>query len=171
MKINGNKFYASQKISGYHFTVFSSGRGIRELYFNLRDPSISSGAIKLYPDDPFMFSIFRQIDEYFNGSLKHFDVPLDIEGTEFQKKVWKEVSRIPFGKTTTYKDIALKVGSLSSVRAVGGAVGANPVPLIIPCHRVIDSLGNLRGYSAGLSVKETLLEHEGFITLELFKEM
>jgi methylated-DNA-[protein]-cysteine S-methyltransferase len=167
----GNKFYSSMKISGLDFTAFSLGRGIQRLYFNLKDQSLSGEAIKLYPDDPFMFNVFREIEEYFNGSLKQFRVPLDLEGTEFQRKVWKEVNKIPFGQTKTYKDIALKVGGLSSVRAVGRAVGANPVPLIIPCHRVIDTLGNLRGYSAGLFIKEMLLEHEGFITLELFNEM
>ncbi len=86
MKINGNKFYASQKISRFQFTVFSSGRGIQKLYFNLKDPSLFAPAVKLYPDDPFMFNIFRQIEEYFEGSLKHFNVPLDIDGTEFQRK-------------------------------------------------------------------------------------
>jgi O-6-methylguanine DNA methyltransferase len=171
MKTSGNKFYSSLKISGFHFSAFSSGRGIQKLFFNLKNLSeTAAGAIKLYPDDPFMFNVFREIEEYFSGSRRHFDVPVDIEGTEFQKKVWKEVSKISFGKTTTYKAIALKLGDISAVRAVGRAVGANPVPLIIPCHRVIDSLGHLRGYSAGLPVKETLLEHEGLITLELFHE-
>ncbi|MCK9400433.1 MAG: methylated-DNA--[protein]-cysteine S-methyltransferase [Bacteroidales bacterium] len=103
---------------------------------------------------------FIQLDEYFNYKREIFDLELDLKGTGFQKKVWEELLKIPFGKTITYKELALKLGNLKAIRAVAAANGANPVSVIVPCHRVIGSDGSLTGYAGGLWRKRWLLEHE-----------
>lgn len=102
----------------------------------------------------------RQLDEYFAGKRKEFDIPTRLEGTEFQKRVWEELRKIPYGKTVTYKDIAETVGCPKGFRAVGLANNRNPISIIYPCHRVIGSNGSLTGYGGGLDVKEKLLELE-----------
>ena len=101
-----------------------------------------------------------QIDEYFNGNRKTFDLPLDLQGTDFQKKVWLELLKIPFGKTISYKELSLRLGDIKAIRAVAAANGANPVSIIVPCHRVIGSDRSLTGYAGGLWRKQWLLEHE-----------
>lgn len=103
---------------------------------------------------------YKELCEYFEGSRKSFSIPLALEGTVFQKKVWKALENIPYGKVFTYKDIALEVNSPKGFRAVGGACNKNPVPIIIPCHRVIGSSGNLTGYAGGLGINEKLLAIE-----------
>lgn len=103
---------------------------------------------------------YNQIDEYFKGKRKSFDFKLSPEGTEFQKKVWMELMNIPFGETLTYKDIACMLGNIKAVRAVGNANGKNPISIVIPCHRVIGSNGELTGYAGGLDRKAWLLKHE-----------
>ncbi len=101
-----------------------------------------------------------QLREYFAGERRAFDLPLDAEGTEFQKKVWAALLEIPYGETRSYKDIAEAVGSPKGFRAVGGANHNNPISIIIPCHRVITSDGGLGGYGGGLDKKTLLLELE-----------
>lgn len=101
-----------------------------------------------------------QLREYFSGTRHEFDLPLDMHGTPFQRAVWAQVARIPYGTTTTYGEIARRVGRPRAARAVGGANGANPLPIIIPCHRVIGVRGSLTGYGAGLAVKAKLLQLE-----------
>jgi len=103
---------------------------------------------------------YSQIDDYFKGNRKKFSVKIQLKGTDFQKKVWKQLMKIPFGKTVSYKDIALSVGNKNAVRAVGNANGKNRVAIIIPCHRVIGIDGKLVGFGAGLWRKEWLLKHE-----------
>lgn len=105
----------------------------------------------------------KQIEEYFNGKRTTFDLKLAPAGTEFQLKVWSSLSKIPFGKTLSYADIANMSGSPKAFRAVGSANGKNPLPIIVPCHRVINADGKLGGYSGGLDIKEKLLELEGVI--------
>jgi methylated-DNA-[protein]-cysteine S-methyltransferase len=102
----------------------------------------------------------KQVDEYFNGNRKEFDVPLLMIGTDFQRRVWKALIRIPYGATSTYGRIAEDIGIPKAVRAVGGAAGANPISIIIPCHRVIGSNGGLVGYGGGLHLKKWLLRLE-----------
>lgn len=102
-----------------------------------------------------------QLREYFAGSRKAFTLPLDVDGTDFQRAVWSQVTRIPYGATATYGDIAQLVGRPKASRAVGRAVGANPVPIVIPCHRVVGSDGALTGFGSGLDIKEVLLRLEG----------
>jgi methylated-DNA-[protein]-cysteine S-methyltransferase len=107
----------------------------------------------------------RQLAEYFEGTRKDFDLPLGFTGTEFQKQVWTELTAIPFGQTVSYGDLARSIGKPSAVRAVGAANGDNPIPIIVPCHRVIGSDGGLTGYGGGLERKEWLLKHEGGLLL------
>ena len=101
-----------------------------------------------------------QLEEYLAGKRKKFDVPLDTAGTPFQKKVWQELRKIPYGKTCSYKDIAHRIKNPKAVRAVGGANGKNPLCIIVPCHRVIAHDRSLGGYSWGLPMKMKLLELE-----------
>jgi methylated-DNA-[protein]-cysteine S-methyltransferase len=101
-----------------------------------------------------------QLEEYFRGERICFSLPLKLEGTAFQKKVWAELLRVPFGKTTTYREIAAAIGNKLATRAVGGANRRNPVSIIVPCHRVVGSDGRLTGYGGGLWRKEWLLGHE-----------
>ena len=103
---------------------------------------------------------FKQLKEYFEGNRMKFDLPLDARGTEFQKKVWNELLNIPYGETKSYKDIAIAIGNEKACRAIGMANNKNPIPIIIPCHRVIGSNGKLAGYAGGLNVKEKLLNIE-----------
>ncbi|QCX34813.1 methylated-DNA--[protein]-cysteine S-methyltransferase [Caloramator sp. E03] len=108
-----------------------------------------------------LINCIEQLDMYFKGNLKEFNIKLNIKGTEFQKKVWSELLKIPFGKTVSYLDIAKAIGNEKAVRAVGGANNKNKIAIIIPCHRVIGKNGELVGYGGGLDKKEWLLKHEG----------
>lgn len=101
-----------------------------------------------------------ELTEYFEGKRKIFEVAINPEGTDFQKKVWDEVAKIPFGSTKSYLDIALLAGTSLHTRAVGLANGKNPIPIIIPCHRVIGQNGKLTGYAGGIDRKQWLLQHE-----------
>ncbi len=102
----------------------------------------------------------RQINEYFEGKRKEFSLNLQPAGTDFQMKVWGEVKKVPFGATASYLDIAKQTGSKNNTRAVGLANGKNPIPIIIPCHRIIGTNGKLTGYAGGLERKKWLLQHE-----------
>jgi len=105
-----------------------------------------------------------QLTAYFEGRRRIFNLPLDLDqGSEFQRRVWQETMKIPYGETSTYLKIALQLGGRPWARAVGMALGANPLPLIIPCHRVVASGGSLGGYSGGIKVKQALLKLEGII--------
>jgi len=102
----------------------------------------------------------RQLCAYFAGELESFDLPLAPEGTPFQQKVWDELCKIPYGQTISYGELARRIGSPNACRAVGLANGSNPIPIVIPCHRVIGSNGKLTGYGGGLPIKEKLLALE-----------
>lgn len=108
----------------------------------------------------FFLDIISQLTYYFEGNLKLFNIPVAIGGTEFQKRVWMEVNKIPFGQTASYKDIARALAKPTAVRAVGSANGMNPLLIIIPCHRIIASTGELTGYAGGLWRKLKLLQME-----------
>jgi len=101
-----------------------------------------------------------QLNAYFDGRLTRFDLPLAPQGTEFQRQVWLELLRIPYGQTTTYGEIAARVGDPGASRAVGAANGSNPLAIVVPCHRVIGADGTLTGYGGGLAAKRFLLDHE-----------
>ena len=102
----------------------------------------------------------RQLRSYFAGELEQFDLPLAPDGTSFQQKVWSELCEIPYGETISYGELARRIGNPNASRAVGLANGSNPIPIIIPCHRVIGSNGKLTGYGGGLPIKEKLLALE-----------
>jgi len=111
-------------------------------------------------DDPLLGATARQLGAYFAGKSDRFDVPLDLQGTEFQRSVWAELLRIAPGATCSYGEIARRLGAPSASRAVGAAVGRNPVSIIVPCHRVVGSTGSLTGYAGGLARKTSLLRIE-----------
>lgn len=102
----------------------------------------------------------RQLDEYFAGNRKAFTIPLHLVGTDFQQQVWNELLNIPYGATTSYKEIAQSIGKPKAVRAVAGAIGANGISILIPCHRIIGSDNSLTGYAGGLKAKKMLLQIE-----------
>lgn len=103
---------------------------------------------------------YSQLKEYFAGKRKCFDIPISANGTEFQTKVWKKLQKIPYGKTATYKEIAKNIGNKNASRAVGMANNKNPIAIIIPCHRVIGTKGDLTGYAGGIKLKKYLLDLE-----------
>jgi methylated-DNA-[protein]-cysteine S-methyltransferase len=125
-----------------------------------------SGRGRMTPDlawqeDPRPFAAARrQLEAYFAGRLEVFDLPLALDGTPFQVKVWRAVAEIPYGQTRAYGDVARRIRRPNAVRAVGAANGQNPLPIIIPCHRVIGSNGSLTGYGGGLPIKRALLALE-----------
>lgn len=116
---------------------------------------------KLISDEEKVAPYKKQFEEYLAGSRKEFDLPVDIQGTDFQKQVWEALLDIPYGKTASYLDIANSIGKdYRHSRAVGGAVGKNPLSIIYPCHRIVGADGSLTGYGGGLDVKIALLNHE-----------
>ncbi len=135
------------------------GKGLCRLQFQ-------DGAHPLEIDDawkkqcsPFT-TVMKQLDEYFAGRLQRFTIPLSIEGTAFQRSVWRALKTIPYGQTVSYGAISKKIGNPNASRAVGAANGQNPVSIIVPCHRVIGASGKLVGYGGGLPIKTALLELE-----------
>ena len=138
-----------------------SGGYINELiYINEESESLSE-TIKLSAEDKKVLKkCITQFDEYFSGKRKIFDLPLKQEGTEFQQKVWKELIKIPFGKTISYLQLAQRLVDAKSIRATASANGRNKLNIIVPCHRVIGSDGSLIGYGGGLPRKKWLLDHE-----------
>jgi methylated-DNA-[protein]-cysteine S-methyltransferase len=107
-----------------------------------------------------MKETIRQLDEYFSGKRKNFSLKVELKGTDFQKSIWNAMSKIPYGKTASYKDLAVMAGKPKAARAVGGACHRNPIGIVLPCHRVIGSDGSLTGFGSGLDLKEKLLNHE-----------
>jgi methylated-DNA-[protein]-cysteine S-methyltransferase len=116
---------------------------------------------------PIIEQCIAELDEYFFKGRKFFSVDLLLRGTEFQVKVWNELVNIPYGRTNSYLDVALRLGDINLVRAVGIANGENPIAIIVPCHRVIGKNGGLVGYGGGLEKKEWLLQHEGAFSEQL----
>ena len=114
-------------------------------------------------ETPVLRAALAELREYFAGKRREFDVPVDPAGTDFQRRVWSAVAAIPFGETTSYGKIAAALGGPQLARAVGAAVGANPIAIIIPCHRVVGSDDSLTGYGGGLRTKIWLLRHEGVL--------
>lgn len=126
-----------------------------------RDKHMPNAA--LHRDDKALASVVRQVEEYLAGRRRGFDLPLDLRGTPFQQKIWAELLTIPYGSTMSYADLAAAAGRPAAVRAAGAANGANPVPLLVPCHRVIGKNGRLTGFRGGLTIKEELLKLEGVL--------
>lgn len=153
------RYWAAIQSRFGHFAAWVDERG-RLLRFHLRaknadkvDPEAERNEKKLAP-------VQRQVSEYDSGKRREFDFELAMEGPEFHRQVWQALTEIPYGETTSYGALAKKLGQPSAARAVGLANGANPIALIVPCHRVIGSDGSLIGYGGGLPLKRALLEHE-----------
>jgi methylated-DNA-[protein]-cysteine S-methyltransferase len=128
-----------------------------------------SGSKETTSTNPTLLQAKKEINSYFVGTLTKFTMPVDLtKGTPFQRAVWKEISKIKFGQVKTYADIARAIGKPLAARAVGGAVGSNPIPLVIGCHRVLGSSGKITGYSGGkgLPTKRILLKLEGIVSKE-----
>lgn len=133
--------------------------GLTGLY--LETGGTASDAVMSAVRDPAAFTeAKRQLQEYFDGSRREFSLPLLPEGTPFQQMVWEALRDIPYGTTISYQELAGRIGADKAVRAVGAANGANPIPIIIPCHRVIGADGSLTGYGGGIERKRWLLDHE-----------
>ncbi|HMC04259.1 MAG TPA: methylated-DNA--[protein]-cysteine S-methyltransferase [Actinomycetota bacterium] len=137
-------------------TVVAGGTGIRRILWDGEAPP--EDAVEGHSD--LLDAAVTQIREYFTGNRTTFDLPLDLGGTPFQQKVWRELGSIPFGTTISYGEQARRIGRPQAARAVGAANGRNPVPVVLPCHRVIGSGGALTGFGGGLDTKRTLLRHE-----------
>jgi methylated-DNA-[protein]-cysteine S-methyltransferase len=116
---------------------------------------------------PVIEQCISELDEYFSGKRKFFSFEMDLRGSDFQIKVWNELLNIPYGKTISYEELAIRVGDIKSIRAVGLANGQNPIAIVVPCHRVIGKNGDLVGYGGGLEKKIWLLQHEGAIQEQL----
>ena len=112
-------------------------------------------------DHPLLAQAHQQLDEYFAGTRNAFDLPLSPQGTDFQRKVWNTLASIPYGQTISYAQLAQRIGKPSAMRAVGAANGRNPLPIVLPCHRVIGADGSLTGFGGGLPTKQFLLQLEG----------
>ncbi|HSQ19509.1 MAG TPA: methylated-DNA--[protein]-cysteine S-methyltransferase [Blastocatellia bacterium] len=116
--------------------------------------------LKCEPRHPILLETERQLGEYFAGTRTRFDLPLEARGSDFEKKVWRALEKIPYGKTRSYLDLAKAIGSPKACRAVGAANSRNPLPIVVPCHRVIGADGKLTGFAGGLERKASLLAHE-----------
>jgi methylated-DNA-[protein]-cysteine S-methyltransferase len=136
-------------------------RGICGLYFEEHRHFKGSAGWRHNPQQPDLQMAGRQLDEYFDGRRKIFNLPLDLTGTPFQRAVWQALAEIPFGAVVSYAQHAARVARPNAVRAVGTAIGRNPVSIIVPCHRVLGSSGALTGYAGGLERKRSLLALEG----------
>ena len=126
-------------------------------------PGIATATSGECRETPIIKKAYEQLSEYFAGARKEFELPLAPQGTEFQKKVWAELQEIPYGETRSYGQIAATIGNPGAGRAVGMANHKNPLPIVVPCHRVIGAGGSLTGYAGGLDIKRTLLELEGVL--------
>ncbi len=142
--------------------LVGSDAGLRAILWEDEDGSrIKLGECMEDDQLPVLVATEKQLAEYFAGNRQVFDIPLDFVGTDFQKKVWTALLDIPFGTTQTYSQLAIRLGDIKAVRAVGAANGKNPISIIAPCHRVIGASGALTGFAGGLLNKQRLLELEG----------
>lgn len=149
--------------------LYASNKGLKGLYFYNQKyfPNISLLNVK-HDENEIIYNTKKYLDDYFNGKNTSYNIPLEIEGTEFQKLVWAMLLKIPYGKTTTYYNIAVEVAKIRCLKsapfqAVGNAIGRNKISILIPCHRVLGKDKTLKGYAAGIHVKEYLLKLENII--------
>ena len=141
--------------------LVASPAGLHGVFFNKQSIPVVKILKTSQPAQKILSDTARQIGEYFAGRRKQFDVTFNLSGTAFQKQVWRELFKIPFGQAVSYSDIARRIKNPKAVRAVGSANGKNPVCVIIPCHRVIAADGSIGGYSGGIRIKQELLALEG----------
>lgn len=138
--------------------IEGSDKGVTAIQFLEEAPQEESSPTPTVP--LFLKEAAKQLEEYFDKKRTEFDLPLDLQGTDFQKRVWNELLNIPYGKTVSYLDVSLALGDRKAIRAVGTANGRNPIAIVVPCHRVIGSDGSLTGYAGGLTRKKWLLDLE-----------
>ncbi|MES2398966.1 MAG: methylated-DNA--[protein]-cysteine S-methyltransferase [Pseudomonadota bacterium] len=154
--------------------IAATDSGLAGLWFEgqRHSPAQLTGELPAWPaspEHPILKEISLQLKEYFSGKRTQFDIPLDLSGgTDFQQAVWKVLLAIPQGGTTSYSAVSQQIGNPAAVRAVGAAVGRNPVSIIVPCHRVVGSSGSLTGYAGGLDRKTALLKLEGALQGHMF---
>lgn len=151
--VNGWHMYLAVSEKGLCY-VGSADKGIREMLEWVKTKFPDADLVEAEEE---IASFKKQFAEYFNGQRKNFTFPLDVSGTAFQKKVWKHLQEVPYGETVSYLNIAERIGNPRSVRAIGAAVAANPLLIVIPCHRVIRQNGAIGGYRGGISMKRELL--------------
>ena len=149
-------------------TILASDNGVHAIAFEGDRTEQAKTNLPRTEDHPIINAVDEKLAMYFDGTLKVFDLPLDLRGTDFQKRVWKLLLEIPFGETRTYRDIACALDNTGASQAVGAANGKNPVAIVVPCHRVIGASGHLTGYAGGMDKKKFLLKHEGVIQPTLF---
>jgi O-6-methylguanine DNA methyltransferase len=148
--------------------LYATERGVVAIVLPAHEPagvhawvSRVTRANTIEEDDRPFIRAEKQLREYFAGQRREFDFELDMRGTPFQCQVWQAVAAVPYGQTTSYGDIARRIGKPAAVRAVGAANGANPLPIVVPCHRIVGADGSLTGYGGGLPMKRRLLDLEG----------
>ena len=145
-------------------SIIVSNKGLHAILMNAGKEDKKYGPflknLKRDNSDPIAMKVKKQLNEYFSGKRKMFDLPLVMEGTEFQKKAWKQLLKIPYGKTICYSEQARRVGDVKKARAVGIANSKNPISIIIPCHRVIGKNGSLTGFGGGIENKKKLIDLE-----------
>lgn len=149
------RYYYDYRFPIGKLTIVQDSHGICGIYYHPHDPI--DGKKK---ETHLIQQAAYQLTEYFCGDRKEFDLPLSFHGTEFQQKVWRELCKIPYGSTCTYKEIAERIGIPKGCRAVGMANNQNPIVIVVPCHRVIGANGSLTGYAGGMELKEYLLQLE-----------
>jgi methylated-DNA-[protein]-cysteine S-methyltransferase len=142
----------------------ASDKGLVAIRWDDREWRVGLADIVENPSHPILLRAEKELNEYFSSERKAFSVSLDMQGTDFQKRVWNALLSVPFGETRSYGQIANQLGNPKAMRAVGAANGRNPVPIIVPCHRVIGANGDLTGFGGGLEVKTYLLGLEGVKT-------
>jgi len=156
--------YAFKKVTSPvgELTLVASERGLVAILWENDDPGrVRLAVLTEQGDHPVLIEAQAQLVDYFAGKRRSFDLPLDFQGTDFQKQVWAALLAIPFGETRSYGEIARAIGKPTAFRAVGAANGRNPISIVAPCHRVIGTNGALTGFAGGLEAKRHLLRHEG----------
>ena len=144
--------------------LIASDKGL--VAIDVRNVKTSNDQVKNAAAQKILSATKKQLEQYFAGKRTAFDIPLDLEGTDFQQLAWRALCRIPFGRTISYGDQAKNIKKPKAFRAVGSANGKNPIPIIVPCHRVVAGDGSLGGYSLGLKMKKQLLALEGVSVAE-----
>ncbi|HET6385590.1 MAG TPA: methylated-DNA--[protein]-cysteine S-methyltransferase [Armatimonadota bacterium] len=152
-------YYSSMDTPIQRLLLVSDGENLTGLHMQTRKHGAIVGPDWIRSDSPFA-EVKRQLASYFRGTLKEFDIPILLNGTPFQRRVWEALQQIPYGSTTSYGEIAVVLGIPGAARAVGFANSRNPVGIVVPCHRVLGKNGLLTGYDGGLSAKQALLDLE-----------
>ena len=150
-------------------TVAATDKGLMRVVFDREDRDTALGEIadqvspRVLESPARLDAVRRELEEYFEGARQEFDLPLDwaMVRSPFRRRVLQHTALIPFGELETYREVAVAAGNVKAVRATGGALGSNPIPVVVPCHRVVGSDGRLTGYAGGLDIKRFLLAHEG----------